>query len=207
MPRGDRKLTACGRNPAQEITLESIDMAKKFAFKGYRVTYIDSHSGAEAVSVSKQQVSGRVCSYQLSGPAGLNAVLEHATWSNGEADVRCREVSLKGSEGCERERALKRLERGSLRLGIYPLSAMASWAELRQARFKPGTQNYWSNLFSATEKQLIEGAGGLNVGAILQELGAEEIGTKAGILETSDNTRQRLCVTFGSDNPQVPIAA
>lgn len=152
-----------------------------------QVDYGQSVSGVEAL--------GEFHMFDVTAP-DLEIQLAYAAWDNGEADVRA--VSAQGNQ------ALQRLERGGLRLGIYPFKGEKAWFELRQAKVKMDTKARWSNLFNASPYSLDEGAR-QDVRALLKKAGATKVGTKAELLDASNNTRNRLCAMFPAEKRMVPI--
>jgi hypothetical protein len=176
-----------------------------FRFGPYSVDFHEESIIEEGSTVSGESARGIVSEYHLCSNEKLQAIIHYVKWSNGESDIRCSEVQDLNTPDSIREKALKRLERGSLRLGIHGDSEW-DWIELRQARYKTDSHNHWSNLFNATEKQLNEGAG-IMVTGVLEDLGAFLVGTKRDILGVGDNTRGRLCACFDKDNFKVPLAA
>lgn len=182
-------------------------MRKQVAFDRHTIDFIDSENVVNGTSVSKAEVKGELDTYLVKGPGGSTAIVERVRWGSGESDVRCKQIEPASNPGSAEERALKRLERGSLRLGIYRHSQGFLWHELRQARYKVDSANHWSNLFNATSDQIMEGAGQIQVLDVLRHLGAEKIGTKAALLGSSDSTRNRLCLVYKEKDVHIALAA
>jgi hypothetical protein len=152
---------------------------------------------SEGQTVSRVSATGSQRLFDVTGRGPIIKIkIAFTTWDNGEQDVRAIEV--------QGPQAVRRLEKGALRLGIKVFDRHDANVELRQARVKVETQNFWSNLYSATPEQLDEGAG-FNAFSILRSAGAKKIGTKEDLLGCSDKTRGRLCAVFQKDNSMFPV--
>ncbi|WP_170755610.1 hypothetical protein [Ruegeria lacuscaerulensis] len=82
----------------------------------------------------------------------------------------------------------------------------ASWCELRLAKIKPESDG-WSNLCSAGPEQL-KAASGIDLFEVLRtETGVFAIGTKEDVLNRTDKTRGRLCMTFPKGDQLSPLVA
>lgn len=150
-------------------------------------------------TATKNWSSGTYHIYEVDGVENCKLKVAYAHWDNGEVDIRVDEV-LRGS------RAVRRLETGGLRLGIFSAGPDRLSVELRQARVDISSPNLWSTLRNATWEQLDEGSG-LDAFGILSDAGAVELGTKEEVLNDRGKTRNRLCTVFRQDDEMFPILA
>jgi hypothetical protein len=153
-------------------------------------------------------VGGKSCSgtqrvYKVLG-GGISVRLAYTIWENGERDVR----AISRVEG---SMALRRLERGGLRLSVIEQKngkgekQKRMYVVLRQARVKTWMDNKWSNLFKCTIEEMEKGAKTDPVD-ILRRAGALEAGSKGKILGAKDKSKSYLCVSFDRDNTILPVA-
>lgn len=137
---------------------------------------------------------GRAVVYRVTGPGGIGLDVSDVRWANGDRDVRVlgRHVS---------PQVFDRLRQG-LRLGVHRHRQLL-FVELGQARLK---DEDWSNIFQADSQELAEGAG-VDVRAVLLDLGAGRVDTREHGLSDRGHRRNWLCAVFGEADHLVPVAA
>jgi hypothetical protein len=137
--------------------------------------------------------------FELVGPQRLRLTIAVVRWRNGERNV----------ETTHRHTSPERLDRlrHGLRLTLnhVPRQPSVCWAELRQARVKPG-ESQWSNLYKASLDELSAGAA-VDASAELLGAGAQAVGSRGELLGEQGVRRTDLCFTFRSDDLVVPVVA
>lgn len=159
----------------------------------------DSRRISAGKTVTKVASSGIARVFGVTNHTDVSLKVALVKWNTGQLDVRAI-GEIMGPM------ALRRLERGALRMSIMDPDKNVSWVELSQARLKTGSETKHSNLFKATTSELDQGSG-LDARSELLSAGALRFGTKEDVLNQDDNRRNYLCVTFVRDNVRVPIVA
>jgi hypothetical protein len=165
-----------------------------------RIQAVDGAPSLRTGSTPSGQPShGTAELFELSGPQRLGLTVAVLRWHNGERNVQT------DHRHTSPER-LDRLRHGlRLTLDHVPARPGMWWAELRQARVKPGPSQ-WSNLFKASLEEL-SAAAEVDVRAEFLHAGAAAIGTRSELLGDEGPRGTDLGVTFRDDNLLVPVVA
>lgn len=150
-------------------------------------------SGAEATSFSEGKAQGFSYPAVVTGPNGLEIDLAIFMSDDGNGMVHCPD-----SAGVPADYA--RLAHGA-RLGVYEYDEF-TWVikQLRLLQFSSGSG--WGNPRMTTLDELDQLLGS-SVSVLLEDLGLEQIGSKAEVLGTSGND---LALLWGSDSgPDLPL--
>jgi hypothetical protein len=129
---------------------------------------------------------------------GVKLTVADIAWFTGERDVRALEA--KGPK------AIRRLDAGALRLGVYRTPEGLGWVELSVAQIRPGAADRRSSLRLATLGQLAE-ASKLEPDSLLRSAGVLEVGTKEVVLGHLDRRRNYLAALFPWDDQRVPVTS
>jgi hypothetical protein len=106
-------------------------------------------------------------------------------WEGGERDVRASDVTLGRP-------AIHHLGKGHRRLGVYAHEDCL-WAELRMVQIRADDSNEWTTLLNAGTADWDEVLGSGWHQRLEHGFGVQ-VGTKARLIGSGDQTRERLCV-------------
>lgn len=164
-----------------------------------RLRHLSNRLFQDEKTISGKRADGVGEVFQATDDRGLSLDVARIVWTTGEQDVR----AIGDVPG---PRALRRLEHGALRMGIYFLEPDLAWVELSQARIKKNAQRQWSTRVRATQEDLDKGAG-TNTLRVLYAAGAKQVGARKAILKDAGNRKQYYCATFARTNTLVPVVA
>ena len=136
--------------------------------------------------------------YLATSPDELEVSIADTRWQNGERQVRALDAS-----------GPPQIENLRMRMHLQVLRAGGNrnklTIDLRQARVRLNTDNLWSNLYKADEKEHARGAG-IDVAEFLDDYCAD-VGRRAALLGDSSPTGNRLCAVFPRSAEQMPVVA